>query len=152
MRALVQRVSSASVDIREENYYAEIQKGMVILLGVHQDDTIEDVLFVADKCANLRIFDDDNGKMNLSVRDIDGEILVISQFTLYGDCRKGNRPNFMYAAQPDKAKELYEKFVERIRENIGYDKVKTGIFAAMMSVKIINEGPVTVLVEDKTKK
>ncbi len=152
MRALVQRVSQASVEVKEENYLAKIKEGMVILLGVHQDDTINDVNFVADKCSNLRIFEDDNGKMNLSLKDIDGEVLVVSQFTLYGDCRKGNRPNFMFAAEPQKAKLLYEKFVERMKENLGDDKIKTGIFAAMMTVNIVNEGPVTVLVEDKEKK
>ncbi|HOJ36578.1 MAG TPA: D-aminoacyl-tRNA deacylase [Ignavibacteriales bacterium] len=152
MRALVQRVSQASVEVKEENYLAKINEGMVILLGVHQDDTINDVNFVADKCSNLRIFEDDNGKMNLSLKDINGEVLVVSQFTLYGDCRKGNRPNFMFAAEPQKAKLLYEKFVERMKENLGDDKIKTGIFAAMMTVNIVNEGPVTVLVEDKEKK
>jgi len=152
LRALVQRVSQASVEVKEENYLAKINEGMVILLGVHQDDTINDVNFVADKCSNLRIFEDDNGKMNLSLKDINGEVLVVSQFTLYGDCRKGNRPNFMFAAEPQKAKLLYEKFVERMKENLGDDKIKTGIFAAMMTVNIVNEGPVTVLVEDKEKK
>ncbi|HOP50177.1 MAG TPA: D-aminoacyl-tRNA deacylase [Ignavibacteriales bacterium] len=149
MRALVQRVSSGYVKVEEENYSAEINKGMVILLGVNENDTDEDMQFVADKCSNLRIFDDDNGKMNLSLNDIGGEVLVISQFTLYGDCRKGNRPNFMFAAKPDKAMDLYEKFINRMKQNLGEDRVKTGIFGAMMQVKIINEGPVTLLVESK---
>lgn len=149
MRALVQRVTEGGVDIPSENYSRSIGKGMVILLGVKEEDTMEDVEFVADKCCNLRIFEDENGKMNISLKDINGEVLVISQFTLYGNARKGNRPSFDAAARPEKANELYEKFVERIKQNIGEDKVQTGIFAAMMSVKIINDGPVTILVESK---
>lgn len=149
MRALVQRVTEGGVDIPSENYSRSIGKGMVILLGVKEEDIMEDIEFVADKCCNLRIFEDENGKMNISLKDINGEVLVISQFTLYGNARKGNRPSFDAAARPEKANELYEKFVERIKQNIGEDKVQTGIFAAMMSVKIINDGPVTILVESK---
>ncbi len=149
MRALVQRVSEASVEISSENYSVSIKKGMVILLGVKEDDTEEDMIFVADKCSNLRIYDDDNNKMNLSLKDIDGEVLIISQFTLYGDARKGNRPNFTDAAKPELAESLYNMFVERMKFNLGDDKVKSGIFAAMMLVKIYNDGPVTILVESK---
>ena len=149
MRALVQKVSEGGVYIKEENYRADIGKGLVILLGVTHDDTQEELNFVADKCCNLRIFLDDNDKMNLSVKDIDGEVLVISQFTLYGDARKGNRPSFTEAAKPEHAEDLYNKFVERIKDNISAGKVKTGIFAAMMEVKIINDGPVTIMVESK---
>lgn len=149
MRALVQRVSAGGVDIPAEKYSEKINKGMVILLGVRQADTEADVNFVADKCTNLRIFEDENQKMNLSLKDIDGEVLIISQFTLYGDARKGNRPSFSNAARPELAKDLYEKFIDRIKFNIGAEKVKTGIFAAMMEVKIINDGPVTILVESK---
>lgn len=149
MRALVQRVLEGGVDIKENGYSASIGKGMVILLGVKEGDTEEDLIFVADKCCNLRIFADENDKMNLSVKDIDGEVLVISQFTLYGDARKGNRPSFTDAAQPEVAEDMYNKFVDRISNNLGVGKVKTGIFAAMMNVKIINDGPVTILVESK---
>jgi D-tyrosyl-tRNA(Tyr) deacylase len=149
MRALVQRVSEAGVVIPAENYSRETGSGMVILLGVKEGDTSEDVIFVADKCCNLRIFEDADGKMNISVKDTGGEVLIISQFTLYGETAKGNRPNFTMAAKPPLANELYEQFVERVRLNLGSDKVKTGIFAAMMSVRIINDGPVTVLVESK---
>ncbi|MBU1098974.1 MAG: D-tyrosyl-tRNA(Tyr) deacylase [Bacteroidetes bacterium] len=152
MRALVQRVSEGGVFIKSENYSAEIGKGMVILLGVSVTDTEADMEFVADKCSNLRIFEDENEKMNLSLKDIDGEVLVISQFTLYGDARKGNRPSFIEAAQPELANDLYEKFVARMKSNIGEEKVKTGIFAAMMDIKIMNDGPVTILVESKDKK
>ncbi len=149
MRALVQRVIEGSVEIKEANYSASIGKGMVILLGVKEGDTDEDMIFVADKCSNLRIFEDENGKMNLSLKDIDGEVLVISQFTLYGDARRGNRPSFTDAAKPELAEELYNKFVNRMKQNLGEGKVKTGIFAAMMLVKIFNDGPVTILVESK---
>ena len=133
----------------KENYSAHIAKGMVILLGVKESDTEEDLLFVADKCSNIRIFEDDNSKMNLSIKDIHGEVLIISQFTLYGNARKGNRPSFTEAARPEHAENLYNKFVERMKNNLGSEKVKCGIFAAMMQVKIFNDGPVTILVESK---
>ena len=149
MRALVQRVSAGGVHIQSENYSEEIGKGLIILIGIKLGDKEDDVNFVADKCCNLRIFEDENEKMNLSVKEINGEILIISQFTLYGDTRKGNRPSFIEAAGPEEAVPLYEKFIKRVKQNIGESKVKTGIFGAMMSVKIINDGPVTVTVESK---
>jgi D-tyrosyl-tRNA(Tyr) deacylase len=149
MRALVQRVSEGGVIIEKENYSAGIGKGMVILLGIHTDDKIEDVNFVANKCCNLRIFSDENEKMNLSLKDVNGEVLIISQFTLYGNARKGNRPGFTEAARPEKGEEFYNLFVKRVEENLGSEKVKTGIFWAMMTVKIINDGPVTIMVESK---
>lgn len=149
MRALVQRVAEGGVYIQKENYNAEIKKGMIILLGIKQDDNENDVNFVADKCSNLRIFEDDNQKMNLSIKDIDGEVLVVSQFTLYADAQKGNRPSFTDAARPEIAIPLYEKFIERLKFNLGNDKIKSGIFGAMMQVKIINDGPVTISVESK---
>ncbi len=149
MRAVVQRVSEGGVTISEDYYTAEIKKGMVILLGIKTGDKEEDVSFVADKCCNLRIFEDENEKMNLSLKDVDGEVLIISQFTLYGDSRKGNRPSFIEAAKPEEAVPLYEKFILRVKENLGDAKVKSGIFGAMMSVKIINDGPVTIIVESK---
>jgi D-aminoacyl-tRNA deacylase len=149
MRALVQRVSEGSVMIENPKHFAAINKGMVILLGVRKGDTEDDLNFVADKCSNLRIFEDENEKMNLSLKDIDGEVLVISQFTLYGDARKGNRPSFTDAARPEIANEMYEKFILRMKNNLSEDKVKCGVFGAMMMVKIINDGPVTILVESK---
>ncbi len=149
MKALVQRVIEGGVYITSENYEREIGKGMVILLGIKTADNPEDVDFVADKCVRLRIFDDANGKMNLSLKDIDGEVLIISQFTLYAETRRGNRPSFTDAARPEEAIPLYEKFIQRITDEIGRDKVKTGIFGAMMKVKIINDGPVTITVESK---
>ncbi|GBD91913.1 D-tyrosyl-tRNA(Tyr) deacylase [bacterium BMS3Abin04] len=151
MRALVQRVTEGGVKIPSHNYDKRISKGMVILLGVKENDSEEDVNFVAGKCSNLRIFDDEDGKMNLSVKQINGEVLIISQFTLYGDARKGNRPSYNEAAPPDLAESLYEKFISRLQFNLGSEKVKHGIFGAMMEVKIINDGPVTVLVESKNK-
>lgn len=151
MRALVQRVKEGGVYISSDNYEKNIGKGMVVLLGVRDSDGLEEVNFVADKCCNLRIFEDDKGKMNLSIKEINGEMLIISQFTLYGDARKGNRPSFTEAAVPELAKELYEDFINRVKLNIGEDKVKSGVFGAMMDVKIINDGPVTILVESKEK-
>ena len=147
MKAVVQRVNSASVTISEQNYYQEISKGLLILLGIKTGDKEDDVNFIADKCSNLRIFEDTEDKMNLSVKEVDGDILIISQFTLYGETAKGNRPNFTDAAKPDEAIPLYEKFVSRVKTNLGDDKVKEGIFGAMMDVQLVNYGPVTVLVE-----
>ncbi|MDR3625672.1 MAG: D-aminoacyl-tRNA deacylase [Ignavibacteriaceae bacterium] len=149
MRAVVQRVSEGGVNISLQNYSASIGKGMVILVGIKTGDKEEDMNFVADKCCGLRIFEDANEKMNLSIKDVDGEVLIISQFTLYGDPRKGNRPSFIDAARPEEAIPLYEKFITRVKTNLGELKVKTGIFGAMMSVKIINDGPVTIIVESK---
>jgi len=149
MKAVVQRVKSASVTISEQNYYQEIGKGLLILLGIKTGDTEEDVTSVADKCCNLRIFEDAEDKMNRSVKEVNGEMLIISQFTLYGETAKGNRPSFVEAAKPDEAIPLYEKFVSRVKSNLGDDKVKVGIFGAMMDIQLINYGPVTVLVESK---
>ncbi len=149
MRALVQRVKEGSVKITDENYERNIKEGLVLLLGVKDGDSIEDVNFVADKCCNLRIFNDSNNKMNLSLKDVNGEILIISQFTLYGNAQKGNRPSFTESAKPEIANDLYEKFIARVKENIVEKKVLTGIFGASMEVKIVNDGPVTILVESK---
>jgi D-tyrosyl-tRNA(Tyr) deacylase len=149
MRVVVQRVSEGCVSIPIENYEAKISRGAVILLGIKNGDNENDVIFLADKCCSLRIFEDENQKMNLSVKDIDGEFLIISQFTLYGDAQKGNRPGFTDAAKPEEAIPLYEKFIKRVKENLGEAKVKTGIFGAMMLVKIFNDGPVTIILESK---
>lgn len=149
MKAVVQRVKSASVTISEQNYYREIGKGLLVLLGIKTGDTRDDLIFVADKCCNLRIFEDAEDKMNRSVKEVNGEILIISQFTLYGDTAKGNRPSFIDAAKHDEAIPLYEKFVARVKSNLGDDKVKVGIFGAMMDIQLVNYGPVTVLVESK---
>jgi len=149
LKAVVQRVSSGGVLIKSENYERGIKQGFVILLGIREGDTENDSIFLADKCANLRIFEDQNEKMNLSLKDINGEVLVISQFTLYGDTQHGNRPSFTLAAKPDIAIPLYEKFVKRIKENLGEVKVKEGIFGEMMEVRIINDGPVTIIIDSK---
>jgi len=151
LRALVQRVSEGGVYVSVNNYSIDIKRGLVILLGIKTGDTFEDSIFVADKCTNLRIFEDSEQKMNISVRDINGDVLIISQFTLYGDTSKGNRPGFTDAAKPEEAIPVYEKFIERMKENLGDKKIKTGIFGAMMQVKIFNDGPVTLLVESKEK-
>lgn len=149
MKAIIQRVKSALVEIEEENYKAEIGKGLVILLGIKSGDTENDAIFVADKCSNLRIFEDEEDKMNISVKDVSGEVMIISQFTLYGETAKGNRPSFIGAAKPDEAIPLYEKFIRRMKENIGVSKVKKGLFGAMMNIELINYGPVTLIVESK---
>ena len=152
MKAVVQRVSNASVNIPIENYSAKIGRGMLILLGINIGDTNDDVNYIADKCSRLRIFEDSEGKMNISVKDIDGEVLIISQFTLYGETAKGNRPSFIEAAKPDDAIPHYENFIERMKNNLGDDKVKCGIFGAMMDVSLINSGPVTIIGEGKKNK
>jgi D-tyrosyl-tRNA(Tyr) deacylase len=151
MRALVQRVSKGSVDIEELSYHAHIGKGMVILFGIKEGDTDEDLIYIADKCSNLRIFEDSNDKMNISLKEIDGEVLIISQFTLYGDTKRGNRPDFTAAANPVYAEELYNKFIQKMKINLGEEKVKHGVFGAMMMVEIHNDGPVTILIESKGK-
>jgi D-tyrosyl-tRNA(Tyr) deacylase len=126
---------------------AEIGKGMVILLGVKNGDTEKDMQWLVDKCLNLRIFDNEEGKFDKSMLDIQGEIIVVSQFTLYGDCSRGRRPGFIDAARPEVADELYQKFVKKMKQS-GL-KVETGIFAAKMQVGIVNEGPVTIIIDSK---
>ena len=149
MKAIVQRVKSASVKVPGQNYSAKIGKGLLILLGIKRGDKESDVNFVADKCCNLRIFEDDEDKMNKSVKDITGEMLVISQFTIYGETAKGNRPSFVEAARPEEAIPLYDKFISRVKLNLGEEKIRVGIFGAMMDIELINYGPVTVIVESK---
>ncbi|MBI1806740.1 MAG: D-tyrosyl-tRNA(Tyr) deacylase [Ignavibacteria bacterium] len=150
MRALLQRVKDASVTINGGTHN-EIGKGLLIFLGVGRQDTHEDANYLAQRCATLRIFEDEQKKMNLSVKDIAGNVLVISQFTLYADTRKGNRPSFTDAALPDAAEVLYEQFVNRLRTELGESKVRTGVFRAMMDIQLTNDGPVTIMVESKEK-
>lgn len=144
MKALVQRVKQASVTI-DGQLYSSINSGMLILLGVEKTDESENAQKLAEKLINLRIFEDENEKMNKSILDINGEILVVSQFTLAGDCKKGTRPSFDKAAPPEKANSLYEYFVEKISQ-FGLN-VQTGKFQAMMDISLINRGPVTFMVE-----
>jgi D-tyrosyl-tRNA(Tyr) deacylase len=144
MRALVQRVTKGSVTI-DGKVHGAIEQGLVILLGITHEDTEKDADFVADKCVDLRIFEDENGKMNKSLEEINGSILLISQFTLYAATRKGRRPSFDAAARPEKAEPLYEYFIQKLRSR-GI-KVETGIFGAYMQVEIHNDGPVTMMVE-----
>ena len=146
MRAVVQRVTEGSVTV-EGKVTGEIKNGFVVLLGVGNEDTEADADYIADKVSNLRVFEDENGKMNLSLKDMGGEILAVSQFTLYGDCRKGRRPGFTEAAPPEKAKALYDYFTDRLRK--ADIKVGEGIFQADMLVKIYNDGPVTLLLDSK---
>jgi D-tyrosyl-tRNA(Tyr) deacylase len=146
MRAVIQRVTSSSVVVNSETV-GSIKQGLLVLLGVEQGDTPAELDYIVNKTIGLRIFEDTNEKMNLSVVDISGEILVVSQFTLLGDVRKGKRPSFVHAADPPIAEEMYEQFVEKIRAT-GL-KVETGIFAADMKVSLVNDGPVTILVDSR---
>lgn len=146
MRAVVQRVSSANVTV-EGKTVGGIERGLLVLLGVSVNDTEADAEYLNDKIKNLRIFDDPDGKMNLSLADIDGEMLVVSQFTLYGDTRRGRRPSFIKAAAPDDANRLYEYFVTLARR--GIRRVETGTFQAMMDVSLINDGPVTLTLDSE---
>ncbi len=145
MRVVVQRVSRGAVAVGGKTW--EIGKGFVILLGVCRGDLRESALFLAEKCAHLRVFEDQAGKMNLALGDVGGKVIVVSQFTLYADAQKGNRPGFSLAAPPEEAEPLYNVFVERMREVLGDDVVLTGVFRAMMEVTIVNDGPVTILIE-----
>lgn len=144
MRAVIQRVSQASVTIHEEAV-GSIEHGLLVLLAVHVDDTEQDAVWLAKKIAGLRIFEDDNGKLNRSVRDVGGSVLAVSQFTLYGDCRKGNRPSFSKSAGAEQGKQLYEYFVAQLREND--IPVQTGRFGADMDVALVNDGPVTLVID-----
>ncbi len=144
MRAVIQRVKSASVTVDGE-LVSEIDTGLLIFIGIAHDDTEAEIDYIANKVANLRIFEDADGKMNCSLLDIGGSALVVSQFTLYGDCRKGRRPSFIGAARPEIANELYEKFITALEKlNI---LTKGGTFQAMMDVQLVNDGPVTILLD-----
>ncbi len=147
MRAVLQRVKEAKVMV-DGKAVGEIKRGILALLGVGKADTEEDAAWIADKIVNLRIFEDDEGKMNRSLLEIGGELLIVSQFTLYGDARKGRRPSFTEAAPPDLGERLYEKVVENIRTKYGL-KVETGTFGALMDVHLVNWGPVTILLDSK---
>jgi len=146
MRAVIQRVKKSSVTVNDK-IIGKISSGLLVLLGVSREDEIRDADYLADKITNLRIFEDENAKMNRSLLETGGQMLVVSQFTLIGDCRKGRRPSFTKAAGPDKAKQLYEYFVSQVK--LKGVKVKTGQFRAVMDVSLINDGPVTLIVESQ---
>jgi D-tyrosyl-tRNA(Tyr) deacylase len=145
MRVLVQRVSRAKVTV-DGDVIGEISRGLLLLVGITQSDSEAELVWMASKCANLRVFADDAGQMNRSLTDIGGDALVVSQFTLYGDVRKGNRPSFIEAARPEVAEPLYARFCALLSDQLK-KKVKTGRFAAMMDVELVNDGPVTLLIE-----
>ncbi|HLW32872.1 MAG TPA: D-aminoacyl-tRNA deacylase [Aequorivita sp.] len=149
MRALIQRVKKASVTI-DEKIHSEIGQGLLILLGIEEEDSQEDISWLAGKIARLRIFSDNEGAMNLSVQDVMGDCLVVSQFTLVANTKKGNRPSFINAARPETAIPLYEKFVLQLESEIN-KKVQTGTFGAMMDVSLLNDGPVTIWIDSKRR-
>ncbi len=149
MRAVVQRVSSASVTV-EGQIVGQIGSGLLVLLGISHDDNAEDAQWLAHKIVHLRIFNDEAGKMNLSLKDVAGRLLVVSQFTLYADNKKGHRPSFARSAPPEKAVPMYELFLKILTENLGVTP-ETGIFGAMMDVALINAGPVTVILDSKNR-
>jgi D-tyrosyl-tRNA(Tyr) deacylase len=149
MKTVIQRVSSASVTI-DAKIVADIQKGLLVLVGVEDADTQEDINWLCQKITNLRIFGDENGVMNLSVKDIDGEVIVVSQFTLHASTKKGNRPSYIKASKPEIAIPLYENFVKQLVKELG-KKVQTGIFGADMKILLLNDGPVTIQIDSKNK-
>lgn len=149
MRALIQRVNYSSVVINEE-VKSEISNGILVLLGVENEDTEEDAAWLSNKISGLRIFDDDQGVMNLSVKDIDGEVMVISQFTLHANTKKGTRPSYIRAAKPDVSVPLYERFVEEMEKDLN-KKVGKGEFGAYMKIDLENDGPVTIMIDSKNK-
>lgn len=146
MRAVVQRVSKAAVVVDKETV-GSIEKGLLILLAVHHDDTSKQVDWLVNKCCNLRVFPDSTDKMNLSIEDIEGQVLVVSQFTLYGNCQKGRRPAFIDSAHPDHARNLYEEFLGKMKSKLTETRVRSGRFAAKMEVSLVNDGPVTLIID-----
>ena len=145
MKFIVQRVNKSQVEV-EEKIVGKIDKGFMVLIGITHNDTKEIADFLVRKLINLRVFEDENGKMNLSIKDVNGELLIISQFTLYGNTKDGNRPSFIEAEEPEKANKLYEYFMTKCKEN-GIEKVEKGIFGAHMDVSLINDGPNTIIME-----
>lgn len=147
MLAVIQRVSQASLHI-DGNLYSSIQQGFLVLLGIHVDDTTEDVTYLAGKIAGLRIFSDEDGKMNLDLKAVSGELLLVSQFTLYAATRKGNRPSFLESARPEQAIPLYELMITSLSERLGKE-IQTGVFGADMQINLTNDGPVTLIIDSK---
>jgi D-tyrosyl-tRNA(Tyr) deacylase len=149
MRAVIQRVTRAAVIINNKNV-ANIDKGLLVLLGIEPEDTQEDIIWLSGKISRLRIFDDENGVMNLSINDSNGDAIVVSQFTLHASTKKGNRPSYIKAARPEIAIPLYESFVQQLQQDLGKD-IQTGEFGAYMQLDFINDGPVTLLIDTKNR-
>ena len=149
MRAVIQKVTRASLSIDSE-VYSQIGEGLMILLGIEDSDTKEDIEWLADKIRKLRIFEDENGVMNLSVEDVKGEMMIVSQFTLHASTKKGNRPTYIRASKPEFSKPMYESFVARTRE-VFAGKVATGVFGADMKIELVNNGPTTIIIDTKNK-
>jgi len=149
MRAVIQRVSKASVAI-DNKIYSQIENGLLVLVGIEDEDTNEDSEWLSGKIVNLRVFNDDNGVMNVSVKDINGDILAVSQFTLHASTKKGNRPSYIKASKPEIAIPMYEKFVQQLENDLG-KKIYTGVFGADMKVELLNDGPVTIVIDTKCK-
>lgn len=149
MRVVIQKITHASVDI-EKQTVASINRGLLVLVGIEDSDTDEDIVWLSAKIVNLRVFEDENGVMNLSVKDVDGEVLVVSQFTLHAATKKGNRPSYIRAARPEVAIPIYEAFIKQVETLLG-KQVLTGQFGAMMQVNLCNDGPVTILIDTKNK-
>jgi D-tyrosyl-tRNA(Tyr) deacylase len=150
MRLVIQRVSSASVEV-EEFIVSEIQTGLLILAGIEETDTSEDIDWLVKKVCQLRIFNDTEGVMNLSVQDVGGEMILVSQFTLHASTKKGNRPSYIRAARPETAIPLYEQLIDEFKKVMGVKKVQTGIFGADMQVYLVNDGPVTIILDSKNR-
>ena len=149
MRVVIQKVTQASISI-ENQIVASIDKGLLVLVGIEDGDTNEDIAWLSAKIVNLRVFDDDNGVMNLSVKEVEGQVLIVSQFTLYASTKKGNRPSYIKAARPEVAIPIYETFIKQVESLLG-KRVSTGQFGAMMQVSLCNDGPVTILIDTKNK-
>ena len=149
MRIVVQRVTKATVHIEEEPF-AQIKNGLVVFIGIEQNDEESDADYLASKCSALRVFDDENGKMNLCLNDAEGSLLLISQFTLHATTKKGNRPSFIRSAKPEKANPLYDYFIGKMKSLVK-NEIKTGVFGANMQVELINNGPITILIDSKNK-
>ena len=149
MRAVIQRVSKASVTI-DNKIYSQVYTGLLVLLGIEDADTAEDIGWLSGKIVDLRIFNDDNGVMNVSVKDMKGDILVVSQFTLHASTKKGNRPSYIKASKPEFAVPMYEKFIVQLNKDLG-KQVHTGVFAADMKVELCNDGPVTIVIDTKNR-
>ena len=149
MRAVIQRVSNASVTI-DNKIYSQIENGLLVLVGIEDADTAEDCEWLSGKIVNLRVFNDDNGVMNVSIKDINGDILAVSQFTLHASTKKGNRPSYIKASKPEFAIPMYEKFIQQLSNDLG-KTVGTGVFGVDMKVELLNNGPVTIVIDTKNK-